>query len=281
MTDAVTSSPTGAPIIDPRLAAWERRMNPWIMAAALVPIVVAFGRGEDDPFVVFDFATWLLFVADLAMHIRYRPHYLRTGYGKFDTAIVVLTFPWYVIPTFSGAAILGLARLGRVLRLVLASSSTGIVKRLIDRLGRAGLYAAALITVCSIVVERVEPPSSGYEDLGDALWWGIVTFTTVGYGDLYPVTPEGRLMGVFLMIGGIALIGLLAGSLAEFFSEPTAADPTGATDPTVPTGATDPTGSRPRDDAALLAEMQAMRAEVAELRRLLTDRGPDPPAHPT
>jgi voltage-gated potassium channel len=43
----------------------------------------------------------------------------------------------------------------------------------------------------------------------DALWWGVVTLTTVGYGDVYPVTPEGRLAAAILMLLGIGLFGLI------------------------------------------------------------------------
>ena len=50
-------------------------------------------------------------------------------------------------------------------------------------------------------------------NLGDAFWWAIVTVTTVGYGDVYPITVEGRVIAAFLMIVGIAILGILISTL--------------------------------------------------------------------
>jgi len=173
----------------------------------------------------------------------------------------VLTFPWYLIPGLSNATFLGLARLGRLLRLIWSSGTPRLIMRLIQRIGKASLYSLGLIFVCSEVVYRVEPASSGFTTQGDAIWWGFVTFTTVGYGDLVPVSETGRFVAVILMVGGVALIGLLAGSLAEFLSDSDQAEGLQAD------AAADP-GPRPEGDIELmlLQEVRAMRSELAELR---------------
>ena len=70
----------------------------------------------------------------------------------------------------------------------------------------------------SLVAYYAEHPANpGFATVGDALWWGIVTLTTVGYGDIVPETPAGRFAAVTIMITGVAVLGLLAGSLASFF----------------------------------------------------------------
>src|SRR5262249_19035811 len=61
------------------------------------------------------------------------------------------------------------------------------------------------------------PTNPGFATVGDALWWGIVTLTTVGYGDIVPKTTAGRLAGVAIMFTGIAVLGVLAGSLSALF----------------------------------------------------------------
>ena len=263
--------------MDPRLAAWERTMGPVIILAALVPIVVAFApRTHDDPFVFINIGSWLIFLVDLLVHLRLQRGYLRTGLGRFDLVIVVLTFPWYLIPGFGNAAVLGLARLGRILRLVLAGGTTGVLRRLAARVGKAGLYSLGLIIVCSEVVYRVEPPSSGFRTQVDAIWWGFVTFTTVGYGDLVPETRQGRFVSVILMIGGVALIGLLAGSLAEFLTENDAAQDDDDDDDDDDDGDADGDEAELEADVAspveqaMLDELRALRAEVADLRSVVS-----------
>jgi len=244
-------------------------MLPVIVVAALVPIVVAFApRTRDDPFVVVNIVAWLVFVVDLVVHIRWRKGYLKTGIGRFDLGIVLLTFPWYLLPSMSdNIAVLSIARLGRLARLVMAGGMTNMVRRLTERIGKAGLYSLVLILLCSEVVYRVEPPSSGFDTQGAAIWWGFVTFTTVGYGDLVPVTPQGRVVSVVLMLGGVALIGLLAGSLAEFLSESDESDE--ELDQIDDRDLTDSERSR-----VLLDEVRELRAELAELRTALVPAEP-------
>ena len=76
------------------------------------------------------------------------------------------------------------------------------------------LFAAASLV---FAFERGEGGS--IDDFGTALWWAVVTITTVGYGDAFPVTPEGRGIAVFLMIVGISLFGFLTASIAAFLVE--------------------------------------------------------------
>jgi len=115
-------------------------------------------------------------------------------------------------------------------------------------------------------VKAVEPTESGYDTFGDAIWWAIVTFTTVGYGDLYPVSPGGRIAGIMLMIGGVALIGSLAASLGSFFNSGGTLAGDGSPEEEV--------DAEPDDRDELLAEIRALRAEMAEIRRHLDDSPP-------
>ncbi|MEO7016724.1 MAG: ion channel [Leifsonia sp.] len=84
------------------------------------------------------------------------------------------------------------------------------------------LGSAILLTyVGAIAVLDAEEnaPGSNIRNVGDALWWAIVTITTVGYGDHYPVTAIGRLVAVGLMVGGVAVIGVVTASVASWLVE--------------------------------------------------------------
>ena len=203
-------------LAEQRLQRWDDRARPWIILAALLPIIATMSSRREGLLLVIDFAAWLIFLADLAVHMHYRRRFLRSGIGMFDLAIVVATFPWYIIPGLESTDVILLARLARVARLFMVGSRTRPVRLLIQRLGRAFLYATLLLVSCSLIVNQVEDGKNGFDDVGDSLWWGVVTITTVGYGDLVPQTNAGRIVAAVLMIGGVALLGALAGSLAAF-----------------------------------------------------------------
>lgn len=81
------------------------------------------------------------------------------------------------------------------------------------------LTVVVIMLVCSGLVLLFERNAHGstIHNFPDALWWAIVTVTTVGYGDTYPVTAAGRGVAVVLMLTGIGLIGVLTATVASFF----------------------------------------------------------------
>ncbi len=100
--------------------------------------------------------------------------------------------------------------------------------RALDRLvgnslrGRVTGYligSTALVLFCAALtvldIER-HHSDANITTLGDAFWWATTTVSTVGYGDHYPVTGEGRLVASLLMLGGIALLGMVTATLASW-----------------------------------------------------------------
>jgi voltage-gated potassium channel len=84
------------------------------------------------------------------------------------------------------------------------------------------IFAAAGLEVAFELHAR----GSNIHGFADALWWAVVTVTTVGYGDKFPVTAAGRGVAVVLMLVGIGLIGVLTATVASFFVQQTADEQT-------------------------------------------------------
>jgi voltage-gated potassium channel len=75
----------------------------------------------------------------------------------------------------------------------------------------------AYISAVQITITERSVEGSNIKNFGDGLWWAITTVTTVGYGDRYPTTTEGRFLAVLLMIMGISLVGAITASVAAWF----------------------------------------------------------------
>jgi hypothetical protein len=111
--------------------------------------------------------------------------------------------------------------LARIARLLSGQKKKELIEDIVLNRGQYALFVTLLlmfivVTVASLLVLQFESAGGGSIDsAGDAIWWTLVTITTVGYGDFYPITPGGRIVGVFVMFSGIALIGALASMLAS------------------------------------------------------------------
>src|SRR5260370_22710064 len=95
-----------------------------------------------------------------------------------------------------------------------------------------------------------------HKSFGDALYWALTTMTTVGYGDLSPRTPEGKVVAVIVMLVGIGFIAILTGAIAQAFIRPRALTPDDAQGATV-------------TDHELLIEFRQLSARMRELERAL------------
>lgn len=162
-------------------------------------------------------AVWVIFVLDYVVSLVLA----RPRWRWFYTHLLDLLTA--VLPIFRPLRLLKFVTLVKALRLTPGSTLRG----------RIVLYLVSTVTILVFVgalavlsVERGKP-GSDIETFGTAIWWAIVTMTTVGYGDLYPVTMLGRLIAIPIMIGGITLVGVVTGTLASWITERTRRDDEG------------------------------------------------------
>ncbi|NQW17106.1 MAG: potassium channel family protein [Chloroflexi bacterium] len=115
-----------------------------------------------------------------------------------------------------------------------------------------GVYAIGSVIIAATVVSTVERgTNSALAEFPDALWWALVTVTTVGYGDITPITGWGRVAGVFLMLIGIGLFSALAANMASVFMRSDSREEVEETDNQL-------------DE--ILRELRSLRKEVKEMR---------------
>ncbi len=245
-----------------QLARFEQRMRLPILVSAILPILMTYGGVDSGINEIVLVATWFVFVADFVVHVRLQPAYFRNRRGQFDLGVVIFTAPWFLIPGMGDARFLALARLARLARITKASG--GAMRRLARQLGQVGIVTAAIIAVCAYIAYVAEHPvNDNFADFGDAVWWATVTITTVGYGDVYPITRNGRLSAVVLMFSGLAVLGIMAGALASFFGFGDDAPPSSDQPETI-------------DADALAARLNELDRAVAAVRAQITQNSPPP-----
>jgi voltage-gated potassium channel len=254
------------------LTRFEARIRLPLIASAVLPLVIIPEPGAPVSVAV-GVLTWLVFLVDYVFHVRHLERYNSTGLGKFDLSIVLVTAPWYLLPGLSGGEFVVILRLARLARLFIATPAIG---RLVNRLGKIAAIAGAVVLIASLVAYAAEhPTNSEFATVGDALWWGVVTLTTVGYGDIVPKTTTGRAMGVVIMFTGIAVLGVLSGSLASFFglgSSDKDADESEDTTGQPATAEAAPVATNAPPLEALLVALTSQVSDLREEVRALSDR---------
>ena len=188
----------------------------WTLTFLALAFLVAFSWPAFDPspsantlttLNIVQWTSWLAFAGDLAW-----------GFVKsLDKKKFVLSHPLEIIavalPMLRPLRLLRLISFGSlVLEKVSIGKSVGITIKVILTTLFFGYIAAIQITI----VER-SSPSGNIKNFGDGLWWAFTTITTVGYGDRYPTTTEGRVLAVCLMVLGISLLGVISATIAAWF----------------------------------------------------------------
>jgi voltage-gated potassium channel len=132
------------------------------------------------------------------------------------------------VPTLDFMRAGRLLRLIRLIRIIRAFRSTKhIIQHIFKNKVKGTLTSVALIAVLvllfsSIAILQFEvAPDSNIKTAGDAVWWSYVTITTVGYGDKYPVTTEGRVVAAVLMTVGVGLFGTFTAYVSSWFVKDT------------------------------------------------------------
>ena len=163
----------------------------------------------------------VIFLADFTYRLLTAESKSRYFFRQFGWADLLASLP------FEQAKILRVFRLVRVFRLLRAYGIKNIARSLVkDRAGSALLtlllMGILVLEFGSLEILNIEQyaPGANITTGSDALWYVIVTISTVGYGDQYPVTNEGRIFGSLIIIIGVGIFGTFTGYLANLFLAP-------------------------------------------------------------
>jgi voltage-gated potassium channel len=235
-----------------RLKQIERATEVPLLVLALVmvplllgPVVFNLRADVEDVFLAMDWLIWAGFAADFGVKLAVAPR--RLGYVRthpLEAGMVLFPF-------------LRPLRLARLIRFARIATALGLNVAILQRMAaERGTRLVVGAVLCCLVVgaggvllaERGEPDAN-ITNFGDALWWAATTMTTVGYGDRFPTTAEGRGIAVVLMLFGIAALSALTAVVAAMLvREHNAED------------------EEPRL-SELLEELRELRREVAEMKR--------------
>ncbi|MEN8169118.1 MAG: ion channel [Pseudomonadota bacterium] len=161
-----------------------------------------------------DWLVWSLFVLEttvLSTLVADRATYLRHNWMNLLIIAGGLPLIWNITPL---AGMLRSLRLLLLLSLFLRFSSTVRAMLRHNSIGAALGAAAVVILLSGLVMAAIEPT---VHSPWDGIWWAWVTVTTVGYGDIVPQTPAGKLFGALLILLGVALFALMTASFSSFF----------------------------------------------------------------
>ncbi len=199
---------------EPRLRRWQQRMEvPLFVASGL--FLVAFAvhvLAESVPEPWHDvcravaYGSWALFVVD------YVVRWVLSGEGRRFVHRHPLDLVVVVLP------LLRPLRVVKIYEAVQRRHTHAGLALHVRVIAYAGLSALllGLAGALSVYHDEHNAPDATIRTFGDAVWWTCSTLTTVGYGDVAPVTPRGRLVAVGLMVGGLALLGAVTGSFSSW-----------------------------------------------------------------
>lgn len=246
-------------VLNPRAAAARRRFEIPILVAAMLVVPVIFIEEQAtsqawlNSAVVVNWLIWVAFTLEYLVVVLLADRRLAyTRKAWLDVFIIVTSFP--LLPgLLASVRLLRLARLGRVLRLLRLFRLAAVVTRgmaatraIFTKRGLA--YIIVLTLLVALGIGGVFAILEG-SDLADGLWWAIVTVTTVGYGDMFPITPAGRVAAALLMLLGIGFVALITASIAAHFVE-----------------------SQEEESPDLIAEVSRLHARLDIIEGLLVDQ---------
>jgi voltage-gated potassium channel len=190
-------------------------------ATILLDSVAAYHQRFGDVFNYLEWVFTVLFTLELAARIYCleRPLlYLKSFYGVVDVLAILPAWLVLFIPGTQGLVIIRLLRVLRIFRILRLMEFVGEARLLLDAVNRSMrqillffLSILMIVTLFAALMYTIEPASAGFTSIPRSIYWAIVSMTTVGYGDIVPITPLGQAITMLLMLLGYSIIAVPTG----------------------------------------------------------------------
>lgn len=157
-------------------------------------------------------------------HTATRIRFMATPMALIDLAAIA-PFYFHMIHPVMDLRFLRVLRMLRIFKLTRYSSAMNVLLRVLHQERKAFSAALTILMMMLIIVScgihlvegHIQPEAFG--SIPDSMWWALTTLTTVGYGDVTPITPLGKIFGALVMVIGVGMVALPSGILASSFSE--------------------------------------------------------------
>lgn len=177
-------------------------------------------------FIIIDWSFLTLFSIEYILRVYTAPDRKGFIFSFFGIIDLLAILPALVL--IPGFRVVRVLRFLRIFRIFKATRFVLAVDRMIEALGEVRRELLALVILCSLFVylaacgiyifEKDAQPEE-FGSIPDAMWWAIVSLTTIGYGDVYPVTPGGKIFTALVALVGVGLIAIPSGLLASVLTE--------------------------------------------------------------
>jgi len=207
--------------------------------SVIIETIAAIGDEYDVAFYRFEVFSVLVFTVEYTLRIWCcveNDEYKNPFWGRFRFALTPLALvdllailpfylPWLIHVDMRMLRALRLIRMLRILKMGRYSSALTILRKVVARkkeeLAITTFMVSVLLVIASSLMyylERDAQPET-FSSIPQAIWWGIATLTTVGYGDVYPITPMGKLIGAVIALLSIGIFALPTGIIGSGFIE--------------------------------------------------------------
>ncbi|WP_372871473.1 potassium channel family protein [Shewanella sp.] len=191
------------------------------LLAVIVVLVMTFGRLDEETY-------RLLFMIDTGICSIFMLNFF-TGLFRAKDKLFFIRHHWIdFVASIPAIEALRFARLFQILRVIrLIRMSRSLLSQVLRQRKQATLASllvalVTILTLSSVAILLVESPAEGSNILTaeQAIWWAMVTISTVGYGDHYPVTTAGHIVGSMVIVCGVSFFGIISGYMASVFVAP-------------------------------------------------------------